>query len=160
MCTSSWVYLHLASSELIIAQSASSCTHIVIESLFLVVLAVVRGTLGPACSFNVGCGCCIIMSVQATLQRNNDLPVSLISGSFASSNITRHLQDLEKQIGQACVALNIPVPTNVSMQHGDGDKVFQELVSAAQRPTGALPETASLKVTIHTEPFQCKGFGL
>ena len=49
--------------------------------------------------------------------------------------------------GQACVALNLPLPTSVSMQLGEAKAVFQELVSAAQRPTGAIPETASLKVS-------------
>ena len=56
------------------------------------------------------------------------------------------MQDVERECGQACVALNLPLPTSVSMQLGEGRSVFQELASAAQRPTGAIPETTSFKV--------------
>lgn len=56
------------------------------------------------------------------------------------------LQDVEHACGEACLALNLPLPVSVSLQLGEDRSVYQELIKAAQQPSNAIPETQSLKV--------------
>ena len=56
------------------------------------------------------------------------------------------LQEVERDCGHACLALNLPLPVSISLQLGEGRSVYQELIKAAQQPSSAIPETPSLKV--------------
>ncbi|KAK9867983.1 hypothetical protein WJX84_007975 [Apatococcus fuscideae] len=82
----------------------------------------------------------VLLEAVATAS-GNSMPCLLV----ASKDDLGMNPDLERDCGQACVALNLPLPISVSMQLGEGRSVYQELVNAAQRPNGAIPETRSLK---------------